>query len=222
MNNPKFRNVLFDLDGTLVDSVEDIVCCLKKAYDEVPGFSGVRIDKSYLGPPLGDVIRNITPAIEEKHAQLVMKEFMRCYDTSPLSGTRLYEGAYELIQNLREHGVKLFVVTNKRSFAARRILTKLGVDVFDDVVTPDTIAGKRMDKEDMISYLIEKHGLEKAVTVMVSDSPSDIIAARKDGICSVAVLEGYGDAEGLYKSKPSYVIEKIGDLASTCIDDGSR
>ena len=207
------KNIIFDLDGTLIDSAGDVVYCLKKAYSSIPEFSNVEVSKSFIGPPLNELIKKITPDINEEQTSMVIKEFRNCYDNSSFLKTRLYEGVYELIQNLRHLNIKLFITTNKPFFVTKKIMKNLMIDdFFDDVVSLDAVAGEKMDKTEMISYLINKWGIEKGTTLMVGDDASDIIAAHINGLGSVAVLNGYGDVNKIYKVKPLYVIDTINEL----------
>ena len=95
---------------------------------------------------------------------------------------------------------------------AKKILKNLMIDDFNDIVSLDVVAGKKMDKTEMISHLINKWGLEKDTTLMVGDDASDIIAAHNNGLRSVGILSGYGDVNLIHKVKPSYVIDSINDF----------
>lgn len=208
------KNIIFDLDGTLIDSAGDVAHCLKKAYSVIPGFSNVEISESFIfiGPPLNEIIKKITPDLTEEQTRIVIKQFRNCYDNSSFLKTKLYEGVYELIQNLKRHNIKMFITTNKPFFVTKKILKNLMIDDFDDVVSLDVVAGEKMDKTEMVSYLINKWGIEKDTTLMVGDDASDIIAAHINGLKSVAILNGYGDVNTIYKVKPLYVIDTINDF----------
>lgn len=82
MNNFKIKNIIFDLDGTLINSAGDIIHCLKNAYISIPEYSNMEISSSIIGPPLNELIKKITPEITEEQAQIVTKEFRNCYDNS--------------------------------------------------------------------------------------------------------------------------------------------
>lgn len=212
MDNFGIKIIIFDLDGTLIDSTGDVVYCLKKAYSSIPEFSNAEINEFFIGPPLNEIIKKITPNITEEQTHKIIKEFRNCYDNSSFLKTRLYEGVYELIQNLKHLNTKIFVTTNKPFFVTKKILENLKIDNFDDVVSLDVVAGKKMDKTKMISYLINKWGIEKDTTLMVGDDAPDIIAAHNNGLRSAAILGGYGDVNLIHKAKPSYVIDSINDF----------
>src|SRR5574337_65641 len=75
-------DILFDLDGTLVDSAGDIINCLSRAYTAFSPELTVQIDKSHIGPPLKDIIRLITPDIDSKGMEFIIQQFRTCYDDS--------------------------------------------------------------------------------------------------------------------------------------------
>lgn len=208
----KINNIIFDLDGTLINSAGDVVYCLKKAYSSIPEFSNVEITESFIGPPLNELIKKITPDITEEQTHIITKEFRNCYDNSSFSKTRLCDGVYKLIRDLKHLNIKIFIATNKPFFVTRKILKNLNIDDFDDIVSLDIVTGKKMDKTEMISYLINKWGIEKDATLMVGDDASDIIAAHNNGLRSVAKLGGYGDVNKIHKAKPLYVIDSINDF----------
>ncbi|MBU1545130.1 MAG: HAD family hydrolase [Proteobacteria bacterium] len=206
------KNIIFDLDGTLINSAGDVVYCLKEVYGLIPEFSNVEISESFIGPPLNELIKKITPSLNEEQTSIVIREFRNCYDNSSFLKTRLYEGVCELIHDLKQHNIKIFITTNKPFFATKKILKNLMIDDFDDVVSLDVVTGEKMNKTEMVSYLINKWGIEKDTTLMVGDDASDIIAAHNNGLRSVAILDGYGDANMIYKAKPLYAINSINDF----------
>lgn len=205
-------NIIFDLDGTLINSAGDVVYCLKKAYCSISELSNIEISESFIGPPLYELIKRITPGISDEQTDIIIKEFRNCYDNSSFSKTRLNEGVYKLIKDLKNLKIKIFIATNKPFFVTKKILKTLKIDDFDDVITLDVVAGKKMDKTEMISHIINKWNIKKENTIMVGDDASDIIAAHNNGLRSVAVLNGYGDTNKLYKAKPLYVMNSIKDF----------
>lgn len=212
MNNFKIKNIIFDLDGTLINSAGDIIHCLKNAYISIPEYSNMEISSSIIGPPLNELIKKITPEITEEQAQIVTKEFRNCYDNSSFSKTILNDGVYKLIQDLKHLNIKIFIATNKPTLVTKKILTNLKIDVFNDVVSLDAVTGKKMNKTEMISYIINKWNLQKDTTLMVGDDVSDIIAAHNNGISAVAILGGYGNANTINETKPLYVLNSINDF----------
>ncbi len=207
------ENLIFDLDGTLVDTSEDIIDCLNKAY-AVSGqqLSQTKIIRSHIGPPLPEMIKVITPHITDEARERVIKAFRCCYDRGEYAKTKVFQGVSAMLQNLHNLGIRMFVVTNKLGKPARNILKFFLSDVFTDIVTPDLQAGMVLNKQEMIYYVMRKWDLPKLATAMVGDSASDIMAAHDNGVIAVAVLSGYGDTSSITASKPEFVVQEAADL----------
>lgn len=206
------KNVIFDLDGTLIDSADDIIDCLKKAYSKIPEMDNAVINRTHIGPPLPEIIKKITPHINEMQFNIIVNEFKNCYDNGSYPKTRAYEGVYYLLNKLSSLDKKIFIVTNKRIIPTRRLMKNLKIEIMKDVITPDLLHGIIMDKTEMLSHLIEKWDLNKKNTLMVGDSASDVIAAHNNGIMSIVILNGYGDIKAVNESEPDYTIEKVEEL----------
>lgn len=206
------KNVIFDLDGTLIDSADDIIDCLKKAYSTIPEMDNVMINRAHIGPPLSETIKKITPHISEIQFRIIVNEFKNCYDNSSYPKTRAYEGVHDLLNKLASFDKKIFIVTNKRIIPTRRLIKNLKIESMRDVITPDLLQGIIMDKTEMLSHLIRKWDINKKNTLMVGDSASDVIAAHNNGIISAVILNGYGDIKAVNESEPDYIIEKIEEL----------
>lgn len=206
------KNILFDLDGTLIYSAEDIIHCLKKAYQAVGIPCAIKDTRTIVGPPLKHVIHTITPNITDETVATIITNFKNMYDTSSYPTTLFVAGAKELLRRAYEKKIKMFVVTNKRLVPTKRILEKLySVEYFDDIVTSDSHEGVQ-HKRDMINYIIVQHKLELQNTVMVGDAESDIVAAHANGIASIAYMRGYGDATLLRNAQPSYSVNELNEV----------
>lgn len=208
------RNAIFDLDGTLVDSARDIRSAIAQAYAAV-GMEGaaVKIDKIVIGPPLAEIVRRLTPDLAEEAYAALAAAFRRAYDGSPLAETKTCPGVWEVIRTLSDSDAKLLVATNKPALATRRVLAKAGLnDCFMDVITPDAMPAGQGSKAEMVQYLIERWKLDREVTFVFGDSASDMEAARRNGVGSVAILSGYGNREELMGCRPTVLLESMEGL----------
>ena len=206
------RNIMFDLDGTLIDSHKDIIDCLKKAYSVLPEFSDVEIGRKEIGPPLSEIIKSAVPEIDKTSLEKIIKKFRGYYDKCNFTKTKTNEGVRSLLEKLCSLDLRLFIATNKPLLPTKLILRRLNIDVFEDIVTPDKIKRTRFNKTGMVSYLISRWKLKKAETLMVGDSASDVIAAHGNGIISVVLSGGYGNINHINKSNPKHTINKIKEL----------
>lgn len=207
------KNILFDLDGTLIESSGDVFACLKKAFNQAKVSFCIKSIRPYMGDPLPRMIRKISPDLEEDQILEIVKQFKMEYDNLSFRGTKLFKGVRRMLLELNNQNFKLFIVTNKRILPTRKILKVLKMDgLFRDVYAFDMRKGREMKKGEMMGHLLAKHKLKKSLTLMVSDNEGDIVAARIHDLVSVAVLGGYGHTESLRKEKPSHVIKTTGEL----------
>jgi phosphoglycolate phosphatase len=210
------RNAIFDIDGTLVDSAGDIRGAIAQAYTAI-GIEGLagKIDKIVIGPPLAEMVKQLTPDLAEEQYEALVAAFRAAYDASPLDKTEVYAGVWDVMRKLRDSNAKLLVATNKPALATRRVLAKTGLQAcFLDVVTPDAFAAGKASKTEMVRHLIGKWRLDRDVTFVFGDAVSDLEAARQNGVGSVAVLSGYGKREELMGCQPTVALESMGGLLS--------
>lgn len=207
-------NLLFDLDGTLVDSSADIIHCLDRAYAAASYPSPVKIDRSFIGPPLNELIRLVSPGISLREAEAVQGHFRTCYDKSSLDRTIFMEGARDALELLKALKRKMYLVTNKPKKPTEIILKNLKIDCFCDIITPDVQPGRTLSKPEMVAFVMKKWGLDNRSTGMVGDTAHDVHAARENGIISIIVSNGYGDEHSIRESSPEYVIDTLGKFSS--------
>ena len=209
----RYANLLFDLDGTLVDSAPDIIFCVKKAFVEVYGGGAPEVSEGLIGLQLKDILFGIDPALSPGDVRRLTETFRRAYDECGWPGTRLYGGAEKALLDIKASGSRLFLVTNKPAKPTRGILLKVGLNVFEEVICPDSTEGARLSKEEMVKRVIAGRALDPRRTALVGDSEPDMLAARDNGIAAIAVLYGYGSAEKLRALGPDHTLPDISGLA---------
>lgn len=216
MNDSRsLQNVVFDLDGTLVDSSGDILRCLALAYDRC-GFEEMadRVSRqSIVGPPLPKMVEQLSPELSADDLRRVVAAFRQDYDENDLASTSHYSGIPGLVRKLVASGLCLFVVTNKPQGPTRKILDRLKLATFfRQVITPDGVPGKELSKRDMLGHLAQACGLAPSRTLVVGDAASDIEAAAAAGMASVGVLYGYGRPRDIVLARPAYVAPTVDAL----------
>lgn len=182
---------LFDLDGTLLDSRPGIRAALIAALADRFGNEGQSavLDASL---PLDDMIRRASPAATPAEHQDVATAFRRHYDSGHWSEATLYPGAISSLERLHAAGVRLFVVTNKRTAAATRLLDHFGIRGYFDAVFGQADLGEAVAKADLIRRCLAMAGLNAADSVLIGDSDQDAQAAASCGIAFIAVMSGAG------------------------------
>lgn len=189
------RNVVFDLDGTLIDSRPGIESCLRQALEIVEPGQELPPVETLIGPPVREMITSLLPGRDAGVIVAAETAFRGCYDEGGWRMTEVYEGANEMLRRLADAGVSLFVLTNKPAGPTRVILDSLGWhDRFDAVLCQDSVTPPFYDKATAMEHLLEQWGLDRARTLMVGDSADDARAAFSSGIAFAAACWGYGPA----------------------------
>jgi len=204
------KNAIFDLDGTIIFSHEDVLDSLEYAYQELQIPFTIKNHRELIGPPLAEVILKISPNLAEDQIQALVTEFKKHYDTSEYKKTILISGIKELLSYFLEKKIRMFIATNKRYFPAKRVLGILNLfSYFEDIITPDKEKNSSLKKEAMIQLIIDKYQLNLKETVMIGDTEHDIYAAHANNISSIGFVSGYGDEALLRESQPTKIVNEI-------------
>jgi phosphoglycolate phosphatase len=199
------RAVVFDLDGTLIDSLPDIAT----AVNHVLAWRGLEA----LPPPqvekmIGDGAKVLLDRALAARGAVAgaadMDVFMDWYTVHGANETRPYPGMVEALAALREAGHRLGVCTNKPAVAAREILASLGLDEFFDAVTGGDSTPYRKPDPRHLAATLAALGAQEAV--MVGDHFNDMAAAKGCGIPGIFAAWGYGAAES------DYVVQNASEL----------
>ncbi len=192
------ETVVFDLDGTLVDTLPDIHVALCAALAGVGGCTpSLAETRALIGGGarvlVAGALRSRDPGagiaeIDDRHAR-----FVSAYAARPVRGSHVYDGVVPCLEALDRRGIGLAVCTNKPETLARAVLS--GLDLFrffgDAVVAGDTLAVKKPDAAPLLEA-VARAGGDPARAALVGDSAADAGAARAAGIPFVAVSYGYG------------------------------
>ena len=206
-----FSTILFDFDGTIIDSMPDILLCMEKAYT-AEGIQGIRPKPEHIGPPLMECLKELTPCVDNSVLEKVGAHFRKTYDSSTYPNTRIYEGVRETLETLKAQKIRLYLVTNKREVPTLRLLQILKLEYFLAVVSPDIKIGKKMNKTEMISYLMKKEKINTAEALYAGDTVTDIECAHANGLKVAAVTYGYNTKERLLKAGADFIIDKFRGL----------
>lgn len=204
----KYINILYDFDGTLVDTAPDIVDCLTKAY-QIALDRELIIERNIVGPPLLKMIDKLTPGLKEAELKALVRTFRKLYDNNDFAKTRLFPGTKKTLEHFQNSGLKQFIVTNKPSFVTNLLINKFKISYFQEVVNHNFFLGRDLSKSEMVKYLIQKYQMTKARTLLVGDTASDIQAAKENGLASVGILAGYDPEATIRASQPDYLFKSM-------------
>lgn len=198
MKNNSITSVIFDLDGTLIDSRVGIVNGLKNAINTC----GLTIPEGKnipVGPPLRDTILSIFPEINEDGIKKITEAFRDVYHKFDLPVSKPFLHTVELLIRLNELDVKCYVATYKPKIFSQKILEKYFSGLYVDIVSPTelpswlSIYDNNCTKTDIVEFLISKHSIDANTSIMVGDAQSDIEAGYKNGLITIAAKYGYGE-----------------------------
>lgn len=192
---PVIRNIVFDLDGTLIDSVPGIEFSAQQAVAQVmPHLQGrVQGLRARIGPPIRDILGQLLPELDAAALDRVIRAFRASYDSLGWQKSLAFDGVVATLSQLRQRGLGLFVVTNKPIGPTRDILNMLQLHTFfEEVVSPNLQEPPFASKADMVRHLLVQRRLDPTSTLLVGDSEDDARAAAAAGLRFAAVSYGYG------------------------------
>ena len=204
--------LLFDLDGTLIDSKKDLALSVQQLQRRYR----VSVNsESEIGAFIGDgvvkLVQRALPRLPERDWDEAVSAFKHFYRRHCLDHTKLYPGVRTVLQHFK--GKKMAVVTNKPVRISAHLLDALGVSSsFQVLIGGDSLPQKKPHPEPVVSAL-KTLGLGRSKrAVMVGDGPNDVAAGRAAGIFTCAIRSNIGDPKKLRQSEPDFWLKRIADL----------
>lgn len=205
--------VIFDLDGTLVDSVQDLSDAVNaaRAHMGLPALPYETV-ASYVGNGAPVLMRRaLGPNASEAEVEEALAYFLGYYREHMLDHTRPYPGVVECLEQLQARGVRMAVLTNKPERFSRDMCAGLGFgDYFFQVYGGNSFEQKKPDPIG-IHTLIKECGATPAQTWMVGDSSTDILTARNAGVQAIGVTYGISP-ESLKDAPPDLLLDSLASL----------
>lgn len=223
-----FDAVLFDLDGTLVDSRAGIeASCAAAMAEAAPGVPVPALD-DVLGKPLDGLVAALCTALDAARLVSVRAAFALHYDAYGWRDCEPYPGAVGTLQAVIGSGARSFVVTNKRSAPTHAILRACGLAPYlSGVVTPDSTTPPFTDKPAMALACCREFAIDGVAALVVGDSVEDRRAAEACGAEFAAAAYGYGDDVNGGDSNAAFarpvfaVLQSISDLKALVTPRGA-
>lgn len=205
------RLLVFDLDGTLVDSKVDLANAVNVALESfgLPPLPHPVI-YSYVGDGASALIRRAIPTEKADRFPGVLDRFLAYYRSHLLDTTRPYPGVAGALR--KWSGIyRMAVLTNKGAAMTREILTGLSLDgYFFEVGGGDSFGTKKPDPEGLL-HILRQAGVEPGEAVMVGDSRNDVQAGKAAGTVTCGVTYGLG-AAGFAEAPPDFTVDRFPDL----------
>jgi phosphoglycolate phosphatase len=210
---PQLRALLFDLDGTLIDSAADLAAAGNwlRAQEGLPVLPAERV-ASFVGDGVESLVSRLLETTDGAVIQRCIPGFKRHYHDHCLDHTRLYEGAAPVLDALKRRGYRLAVVTNKPEKVSRHILEGLGVaELFGSVVGGNTLPVKKPDPAPL-RKACQDLGVPETACAMVGDSRVDVEAGRALGVPCLAFRDRIGDQRLLQAARPDRLLGSFHEL----------
>jgi phosphoglycolate phosphatase len=192
----RFHTVIYDLDGTLIDSAKDMQVAVSNVLAD-HGLPAVTEDdvRVFMGAgskvTMGKAFAKYGRTLDDDTLTAVTKEFVRYYEADPISNTTAFAGVADVVARFAKLGLKQGVCTNKFEKPSRMILEHLKLmPPISDVAGADTFPVKKPDPRHIL-MLLERMGGDPRSTVMIGDSIHDVEAAHAAGLPAVLVSWGY-------------------------------
>ncbi len=190
------RSVVFDLDGTLVDSAPGVLAAFAISFASLGLEPVVPLDHRVVGPPLRRTLALLSGSDDGKLLDDLGERFRSAYDGELCAAAEPYPGIPGALARLAESGAGLYIATNKRELPTLRLVEALGwKPLFRGIRCSDTDGTPAVpDKRLTLATLVHEHGLRAGSTLMVGDSIDDAEAAAHSALGFVGVRWGYGSA----------------------------
>lgn len=209
----KYDFVIFDFDGTVVDTGEGILKSLQYSFEqmgrEIPDMSDL---KKFIGPPIHYSYTHFYGVSEDEVGEYI-KKYRERYKIKGIYESVLYCGMKELLCELRSRGVKLGIASSKPEHLIYSVADYLGItDMFDAIVGVKLDDSNHSTKTGLVLEAMKKLGAtDKSKVLMVGDRCFDIDGAAGAGVDSCGALWGYGNEEEFRAHNATYIISESSD-----------
>lgn len=188
----RYKCVVFDVDGTLLDTSEGILSAVGYTIEQ---FGLEPLDentiKSFIGPPIQNSFKRVF-GFDDKKTKQMAEVFRERYKEADLLKATPYDGIYDVFESLKANGIKPAIATYKRQDYAQTLLKHFHFDAYTDILYGSDFDGK-LKKQDIIGLALKASGItDFSEAVMVGDSDNDAAGAERIGIDFVGVTYGFG------------------------------
>ncbi|MBU4580275.1 HAD-IA family hydrolase [Patescibacteria group bacterium] len=202
----KFKNIIFDFDGVLIDSRPGVVEAFQKMMEEL---SSKKIENqeivNLIGKPLAEIVGLILKTDSKEIIFKGSESFKKNYQNNCLFNNFVYPGIKEMLERLKNEPYRLFVVSNKIELFIKKILNQHKIENYFIAARGTDGSDAKSRKQDYLKKLIDDYNLKKEESVIIGDTISDIAAGKENNIYCIGVTWGYGSEESLIKADADVV-----------------
>lgn len=199
MENKKIKGCIFDLDGTLLDTIKDIADSMNTVLKE-KGYKTHTVEeyKTFVGSGTSTLIsRSMGQDVSETEQKIILDNYSKIYNNNVLLKTCPYEGNKELLKNLSNKGIKLAVLSNKPDILTRYLIENCFTDINFTVVRGQLPNVPIKPDPKAALKIAELMSLASDEIAFIGDSPEDFETGKRAGMFSINVLWGYRTKEQL-------------------------
>ena len=209
--------LLFDLDGTLVDSATDLHRAMNMSLNalQLPTVTEAQV-RVWVGKGTAlfcqSTLQHLTGKVDPAQQQQLLDTFLKIYNADPCVETQPFDGILEFLEWGLAQKKTMICVTNKPEAPARAIVDHLGMThYFADVIGGDRFEERKPHPRQLL-HCVEQYAQSKDQFLMIGDSSNDVEAARRAGIDCVVVSYGYNHGENILDCQPQQVVDNLCEL----------
>lgn len=212
--------VIFDLDGTLVDSLPDISGSVNFALEKtgMPKKSLMEV-RSFIGDGVVALFQKMTGKTDENAIRSTVDIFESHYLEHCADQTILYPGAREILRDLKDR--KLALISNKPYEMVIKILKTLSIFYYFRIILGGESTKERKPHPEPVLKTLETLQSSPQEALIVGDGTTDIEAGKSAGVLTCAATYGYRDRAELEKLEPDYIIDRLSDLKDIVLGNGT-
>lgn len=195
--NDFMKAIFLDLDGTLIDPKVGITTSIQYALTEMNAEVPEANELTWcIGPPLHESFRVLLG--ERADIAEALSLYRERYAAEGIHEADVYDGVGEMLMDLRDAGVPLFLATSKPFIYANEIVEDFGIAPYLDGVFGAELDGTNSDKTDLLAYALAETGALPYQSLMIGDRKHDIMGAQNNDMLSLGALWGYADDQELH------------------------
>ena len=209
----QYTTVLFDLDGTLLDTLGDLAASINFALEQhrFPAISE-EDTRRYIGNGYAKLIERAIPSgVDNPNFDRCLEEFGNHYSSNMMTHTKPYPGILELLAELKTKNCRMAVVSNKNDSAVKALVEHFFEEYIQVAIGESAEVARKPDPA-MVHNALKELGVDKSSAVYVGDSDVDIFTAQNAGLPCICVGWGFRDKELLEQNGAKYIIDQPTEL----------
>ena len=213
-----YETVIFDLDGTLLDTLEDLTAAVNAALSQF-GYPTRTLEevRAFVGNGIR-VLMERAVGVETENFEEILTAFKRYYGEHCADKTKAYDGILLLLAELKRRGVRTAVLSNKADFAVKKLAKAYFGDLLMEAIGENEAAGiRKKPAPDALFAVMGRLGADPKTTVYVGDSEVDIQTAKHAGVDCIAVTWGFRDEEFLRENGATVCMHRPLEILSVVV-----